>query len=42
MPFVSRRAKLEPTAEEITLLQQLAQSRSEAAGRVQRAEILLR
>jgi transposase len=42
MPFVSRRAKLKLTEEEITWLEQLAQSRSEAAGRVQRAEILLR
>jgi len=42
MPFVSRRAKLKLTSEERRLLQQLSQSRSEAAGRVQRAEILLR
>ena len=42
MPFISRRAKLNLTEEEMTWLEQLAQSRSEAAGRVQRAEILLR
>jgi len=42
MPFISRRPKLKLTEEESTWLQQLSQSRSEAAGRVQRAEILLR
>lgn len=42
MPFVSRRPKLELTPEDSTWLQQLSQSRSEPAGRVQRAEILLR
>ena len=42
MPFVSRRAKLELSEEEIRLLQQLAQSRSEAAARVERAAMLLR
>jgi len=42
MPFVSRRAKLEISDEDVTWLTQLAQSRSEAAGRVQRAEILRR
>jgi len=42
MPFVSRRAQLKLTDEEITGLERLAQSRSEAAGRVQRGEILLR
>ena len=42
MPFISRRPKLELTEEESNWLQQLSQSRSEAAGRVQRAEILLR
>lgn len=42
MPFISRRPKLRLTEEERTWLQQLSQSRSEAAGRVQRAEILLR
>jgi transposase len=42
MPFISRRPKLKLSEEESTWLQQLSQSRSEAAGRVQRAEILLR
>ena len=42
MPFVSKRPKLKLTEEESTWLQQLSQSRSQAAGRVQRAEILLR
>ena len=42
MPFISRRPKLKLTEEESTWLQQLSQSRSEAAGRVQRAQILLR
>jgi len=42
MPFISRRPKLKLTEEESNWLQQLSQSRSEAAGRVQRAEILLR
>jgi transposase len=42
MPFASRRAKLEISDEDVTWLAQLAQSRSEAAGRVQRAEILRR
>jgi len=42
MPFVSRRPKLRLTGEEIVWLQQLSQSRLEAAGRVQRAEMLLR
>ena len=42
MPFVSRRPMLRLTAEEENWLQQLSQSRSEAAGRVQRAEMLLR
>jgi len=42
MPFISRRPKLKLTGEESAWLQQLSQSRSEAAGRVQRAEILLR
>ena len=41
MPFVSRRPTLRLTAEEENWLQQLSQSRSEAAGRVQRAEMLL-
>ncbi len=42
MPFISRRPKLKLTEEESNWLQQLSQSRSETAGRVQRAEILLR
>jgi len=42
MPFISRRPKLKLSEEESNWLQQLSQSRSEAAGRVQRAEILLR
>lgn len=42
MPFVSKRPRLRLTEEETNWLQQLSQSRSEAAGQVQRAEILLR
>lgn len=42
MPFVSQRPKLRLTGEETSWLRQLSQSRSEAAGQVQRAEILLR
>jgi transposase len=42
MPFASRRARLEISSEDITWLTQLTQSRSAAAGRVQRAEILRR
>ena len=42
MPFVSKRSKLRLTEEETTWLQQVSQSRSQAAGQVQRAEILLR
>jgi len=42
VPFVSKRPKLRLTEEEMTWLQHLSQSRSEAAGEVQRAEILLR
>jgi len=42
MPFISRRPKLKLNEEDRSWLQQLAQSRSEAAGRVQRAEMLLR
>jgi len=42
MPFVSRRPRLDLTPEDSSWLQQLSQSRSEPAGRVQRAEILLR
>ncbi len=42
MPFVSRRSKLKLPQVEVTWLRQWSQSRSEAAGRVERAEILLR
>jgi transposase len=42
MPFVSKRSKLRLPEEEVTWLRQLSQSRSDAAGRVERAEILLR
>ncbi len=42
MPFVSRRARLRLNNGEIEMLTALAQSRSEPAGRVQRASILLR
>jgi transposase len=42
MPFVSKRPKLRLSEEETNWLYQLSQSRSEAAGQVQRAEILLR
>ena len=42
MPFVSKRAKLRLTEDETTWLRHLSQSRSQAAGQVQRAEILLR
>ena len=42
MPFVSRRPMLRLTEEEATWLRQLSQSRSEPAGQVQRADILLR
>ena len=42
MPFISRRPSLKLTEEEEIWLQQLSQSRSQPAGRVQRAEILLR
>jgi helix-turn-helix protein len=42
VPFVSRRPKLKLTQAESTWLQQLSQSRSEPAGRVQRAQILMR
>ena len=42
MPFVSRRAQLKLTASEIEKLTALSQSRSQPAGRVQRAAILLR
>jgi transposase len=42
MPFVSRRARLKLSSGEVELLTALSQSRSEPAGRVQRAAILLR
>jgi transposase len=42
MPFVSRRARLKLSDNEKEALMSLAQSRSESAGRVQRAAILLR
>lgn len=42
MPFVSRRSKLKLSQEDISWLERLSQSRSEPAGRVERAEILLR
>lgn len=42
MPFVSTRARLNLSQEEQTLLRGLAQSRSEPASQVQRAQILLR
>ena len=42
MPFVSRRAQLRLSGDEIDLLRALSQSRSEPAGRVQRASIVLR
>lgn len=42
MPFVSRRAQLRLSHEEIDMLTALSQSRSEPAGRVQRAWIVLR
>ena len=42
MPFISKRPKLRFTEEESSWLHQLSQSRTEAAGQVQRAEILLR
>ena len=42
MPFVSRRAQLRLGAGEIEMLTTLSQSRSESAGRVQRASMLLR
>lgn len=42
MPFVSRRAALKLSKSEVETLTALAQSRSEPAGRVQRASILLR
>lgn len=42
MPFVSRRAPLKLSPGEVEMLTALSQSRTEAAGRVQRAAILLR
>ena len=42
MPFVSRRAELKLSSSEIEMLTALSQSRSEPAGRVQRASMVLR
>jgi len=42
MPFVSRRALLKLSPDEVEMLTALSQSRTEAVGRVQRAAILLR
>jgi len=42
MPFTSKRAKLMLGNEEVRMLEQLVRSRSEPAGRVERAKILLR
>ena len=42
MPFVSSRPKLKLSEEEITGLEKLSQSRSQAAGRHQGAEMYLR
>ena len=42
MPFASKRAKLVLGDDEVRMLEQLVQSRSESAGRVERAKILLR
>jgi DNA-binding MarR family transcriptional regulator len=42
VPFVSRRAPLKLSPGEVEMLTALSQSRTEAAGRVQRAAILLR
>ena len=42
MPFISRRAPLRLGTSEIEMLTTLSQSRSESAGRVQRASMLLR
>ena len=42
MPFLSRRALLQLSPDEVEMLTALSQSRTEAAGRVQRAAILLR
>ena len=42
MPFISRRARLNLTEEDTIWLERLAQSRTESAARVQRAQIVLR
>ena len=42
MPFISRRAPLHLTGEDSGYLDRLAQSRTESAARVQRAQILQR
>ena len=42
MPFVSHRAQLRLSSSEVEMLTALSQSRSEPAGRVQRASLLLR
>jgi transposase len=42
VPFLSRRALLKLSPDEVEMLSALSQSRTEAAGRVQRASILLR
>src|SRR6266852_2197532 len=42
MPFISRRARLHLSDEDSRYLERLAQSRTESAARVQRAQILLR
>ena len=42
MPFVSHRAQLKLSDSEVAMLAALSQSRTEPAGRVQRASILLR
>jgi Helix-turn-helix domain len=42
MPFVSNRARLRLSQGEVEMLTALSQSRTEAAGRVRRAAILLR
>jgi transposase len=42
MPFVSNRSRLKLSPDEVEMLTALSQSRTEAAGRVQRASILLR
>ena len=42
MPFISRRARLNLTGEDTIWLERLAQSRTESAARVQRAQMVLR